>query len=186
MNTEPQRDQTVPAGRDDIQRTLRQRAQLLGCPMASETCHGPSVDTVAFLLGDETYAIELSHVREVFPLRQLTPLPCTPPFVRGIVSVRGQILSILDLRRLFDMPERETVEENNVIVVHGDDMEFGLMVQSILGTRAIELEQLQPPPSPDSGTRPSYLRGVTNDRTALLDATALLSDRQLVVDHSDG
>ena len=60
-----------------------------------------TIEVIEFLLAYERYAMELDHVREVFPLKEITPLPGTPPFVLGIINVRGQIVSVVDLKKFF-------------------------------------------------------------------------------------
>jgi len=139
------------------------------------------IELVEFLLAAERYGIESSYVREVYPLRQFTPLPCTPPFVLGIVNVRGQIVSVIDIKRVFDLPERGLTELNKVIIIRDDLMEFGILADSILGVRPVSLKDIQPSLPTLTGIRQEYLRGVTSGRIVILDARKLLSERALVV-----
>ena len=111
-------DQEPVASRRQVQRVLRQRAAALARKPEEEKAHAEYMDVVAFLLADEKYAVEVSYVREVLRLKRLTPLPCTPPFVLGAINVRGQILSVVDLRRLFDLPEKGLTDQDNVIIAH--------------------------------------------------------------------
>jgi purine-binding chemotaxis protein CheW len=67
-----------------------------------------SVEVVEFLLASERYGIKSDCVREIYPMKQFTPLPCTPSFVLGIISVRGQILSVIDIKKFFDLPEKRS------------------------------------------------------------------------------
>ncbi|MDA8325786.1 MAG: chemotaxis protein CheW [Nitrospiraceae bacterium] len=82
---------------------LRKRALALAKePEAPDS--GEHIDVLEFLLARERYAVESSYVREVWPLKDLTPVPCTPPFVLGIIGVRGRILSVLDLKKFLNLP----------------------------------------------------------------------------------
>src|SRR5262249_53998132 len=83
----------TPAAQSTV---LLQRAQALAQPLAVDTVPSDTFDCVEFRLAHESYGIASSYVREVYPLRELTPLPGTPPFVLGIINVRGEILSVLD------------------------------------------------------------------------------------------
>ncbi|MFA6108987.1 MAG: chemotaxis protein CheW [Candidatus Latescibacterota bacterium] len=139
------------------------------------------LEVVEFLLAYETYGIESVYVREVYPLRELTPVPCTPPFVAGIVNIRGQILSVVDLKRFFDLPEKGLTDLNKVIVVQGGGMELGILADAILGVRTVPLSDLQPSLPTLTGIRAEYLRGVTKERLAVLDAAAVLSDKRIIV-----
>ncbi len=177
-------DQEAAARRQQVQQTLRQRAQALARKPEEEKAHAEYMDVVAFLLADEKYAIEVSYVREVLRLKELTPLPCTPPFVLGAINVRGQILSVVDLGKLFDLPEKGLTDQDNVIIAHSGDMEFGILAEAILGVRSIALGELQPALPTLEGVRGNYTKGLTADRTAVLDGFEILSDRQLVVEET--
>ena len=82
------------------------------------------LELLEFRLASERYAVESRLVQEVHPLRDLTPLPCTPPFVLGIVNVRGRILPVLDLKKFFDLPERGLTDLHRIILVRGNDLEL--------------------------------------------------------------
>lgn len=139
-------------------------------------------DVLVFTLGNETYGIELHHVDEVVPLRQLTPLPGTPPFISGIVNVRGRIVSVTDLRVFFDMPRHGLADRNHLLVLKSADMEFGLLADRILGVQAIDMATLQDELANLTGLRRTFLRGIAQTRWIILDGTRLLADTALRVD----
>jgi len=134
-----------------------------------------------FLLSGETYAIETSFIAETFPLVDFTPLFCTPPFVVGIINVRGRIVSIVDMRRFFDLPVVGLSNLNRVIVVRDGKMEFGILADSIIGVRSLPLQDLQASLPTLTGIREEFLTGITADRLVLLDMGKILADRRLVV-----
>ena len=165
---------------DEKKAILRKRAKLLARqPLQDKT--GGGLDVLEFLLTYEKYAIEMRWVAETYPLKDLTPLPCTPSFVAGIINVRGRILSVIDIRKFFDLPEKGLADLNKVIIVHNGEMEFGILADEILGTRTIPLSEVQPPLPTLTGIREEYLKGVTRKRTAILDGSKLLADRNLIV-----
>lgn len=166
---------------DQTARILRARAKALagGEPENHEEDE-PYLEVVEFLLGDEKYCIELIHIREVYPLKDITPLPCTPEFVIGIINFRGQILSIIDLKYLFNLPTQED-SEHRVIILRSDEMEFGVLADEILGVRRICISEIQPASAMFTGTGAEYTRGVTTDRAAILDGEKILSDKKIVV-----
>ena len=167
--------------------TLEARKQILKNrvrTLAGERKEGEAVESlevVEFLLASEKYGIESRRIREVYPMKELTPLPCTPPFVRGIINLRGQILSVIDIKKFFDLPEKGLTDLNKVIVVRMDEMELGILVDVILGMRVIPLQEIQPPLPTWTDIRSEYLRGVTNQRIAVLDIDRILSDKRIVV-----
>jgi purine-binding chemotaxis protein CheW len=166
---------------DEKRGILRKRARALARPEDQGQDAGAGLDVLEFLLTFETYAIEMRWVAETYPLKDLTPLPGTQPFVAGIINVRGRIISVIDIRKFFDLPEKGLTDLNKVIILHNGAMEFGILADEILGTRTIPLTELQPPLATLTGIREEYLTGVTRKRTAILDGAKLLSDKKLIV-----
>ena len=102
-----------------------------------------SLTVLEFDLAYEKYAIDLAHIREVYPLRDITPIPCTPRFIKGMVNLRGQILTVIDLKAFFRLPERGFSDMNKVIVVHVGGMETGILADAIGEVRSLSLDALQ-------------------------------------------
>ncbi|MCL5024403.1 MAG: chemotaxis protein CheW [Nitrospirae bacterium] len=169
------------SGSEEEKRILRARAQALAIEPERENA-GEETEVVEFLLANETYGVDTSYVREVYPLRDVTPVPCTPRFVTGIISVRGQILSIVDLKKFFDLPEKGLGDLNKVIILRSGAMEFGILADSVLGVSRVPLNELQPPLPTLAGAREDYLRGVTAKGLIVIDAGKILSDRGIIVD----
>lgn len=165
---------------EEKRKILKARARELARGEQVKTT-GESVEVVEFLLAHESYGIESCYVREICPLRELTPVPCTPPFVLGIINVRGQIVSVIDMKKFFDLPERGLTDLNKVIIVHDEKMEFGILADSILGVRKIPREEIQPPLPTLKGIQAEYLMGVTKEPLVILDVTKILSSKNLVV-----
>jgi len=165
----------------ETRRILKARALALARKPDPAEAAGERIEVVEFLLAHERYAIESQYVREVYPLENLTPLPCTPAFVLGIVNLRGEILSVIDIKKFFELPEKGLTDLNKVIVLQSGSMLFGVLADAILGVRSIARVDIQPSLPTLTGIREDYLTGVTKERMAILDAAKLLSDRKLVV-----
>jgi purine-binding chemotaxis protein CheW len=145
------------------------------------------LEVVEFLLASEHYGIDLAHIREIHALSELTPLPGTPAFVMGLANVRGQILSVIDIKKFFGLPEKGLTDLNKVIVVRTQQMELGILADVVLGVRAIGLSELQTSLPTLTGIRAEYLRGITKDPLVVLDVEKILSDEKIVVnDDGDG
>ncbi|GAB3248948.1 chemotaxis protein CheW [Chitinimonas naiadis] len=140
------------------------------------------LSVLAFTLGDETYGIEMHHVDEVMPLRHVTSLPGTPAFLRGIVNVRGRIVSVVDLRVLFDMPKRGLADRNHLLILRNDEMEFGLLADRVIGVQPISAAGLQTEMTGLSGLRRALLKGISDQHWTILDGTRLLMDPALRID----
>ena len=165
----------------DAGQVLRERARALARPPQRDAAATTSLEVLEFRLARESYALETRHVGEVLRLNDLTPLPCTPPFVRGIVNVRGRILPVLDIKKFFDLPEQGLTDLHRIILVHGNDLELGLLADVIVGVRIIPVGSLQPSLPTLTGIRAEYLKGVTAERLVVLDLARLLTDPKIIV-----
>lgn len=165
---------------------LQARAQALARESASGDTDGESIEVLEFRLAYESYGIESSSVREVYPLKAFTPLPGTPAFVFGIVNVRGRIFSVIDLKKFFELPEKGLSDLNKVIIAQYQDIELGILADAVVGIRSIPVADIQPSLPTLTGIRQDYLKGVTRERLVVLDAGKLLSDRSLIVHEQAG
>jgi purine-binding chemotaxis protein CheW len=161
---------------EEKKKVLKMRATVLAVEPMENARRQEQLEIVEFLLAYERYALESSFVREVYPLKELTPLPGAPSFVLGIINVRGRIVSVIDLKKFFDLPEKGLTDLNRVIIVSDGQMEFGLLADAVPGVRRIPLAEIQPPLPTLTGIRLAYLKGVTSQRLVVLDAAKLLTD----------
>jgi len=158
---------------------LKQRAKSLAQPLATQKNPADSLEVVEFLLSSEHYALESSHIREVYPLKDFTPLPCSPNFVLGIMNVRGEIISIINLKKFFDLPDTGITDLNKVIIIQGQGSEVGVLADKIVGIRTIDRQSLQPGLPTLTGIRSEYLKAVSEERLVILEASKLLSDTKI-------
>jgi len=181
--TEPPDVSGVPeALAEEVKRAiLKARAQALAQGMPHPELELDRVDMLTFTAGYESFAVDARYVREVVPLKELTPVPCTPPFVAGIINVRGQILSVLDLQVFLRIPTRGFVDRNNVIVMRDVGMEFGVMVVDVLGVQTVSERDIQTSIRPVSEFADGFIKGVLSDGVVVLDAARLLGEPTIVV-----
>ena len=160
---------------------LKARARDLAREPESKETVEEYIEVVEFLLAHEKYAVEAVYVREAYPLKELTLLPGTPPFVLGVLNVRGQIISVLDIKKFFGLPEKGIADLNKVIILHSDSMEFGILADEMLGVHNVPLSEIQPSLPTLTDIRQEYLKGVTGEREVILDAEKLMSDKNIIV-----
>jgi purine-binding chemotaxis protein CheW len=173
-------EQQLSLSVQDKKALLKVRAKSLAAPPPSDIAE-ECLEIIEFQLASEAYGIELRHAGEVSLLKELTALPCTPAFVLGIINVHGRVLSVVDLKRFFDLPSNALTDLNRVIVIRKDGMEVGILADAIHGVRRILLRDLQPSLPTLTGVRAEYLKGITGERLIVLDADKLLSDSKIVV-----
>jgi purine-binding chemotaxis protein CheW len=167
--------------------TLKARARALAQPIRRDDDGADeALKVVEFRLAKERYAVEQKYVREVYGLKELTPLPCTPGFLLGIINVRGQILPVIDVKKFFDLPEEGITDLHMVVIVHGEtaageEMELGILADAIVGVRSIPQSTCQPSLPTLTGIRAKYLKGVTNQQVVILDVPSILNDPKTTV-----
>lgn len=179
-------------------RILKDRARLLAREPDNDETTSEHLEIIEFKLAYEIYGIETAYVQEVYPLKELVPLPTTPRFVLGIINVRGKILSVIDIKKFFNLPEKGITDLNKVIIVQTnkpiqsegplmkkiEGMELGILADAILGVKLISPNDIQPSLPTLTGIREQYLKGITNDQVVILDAKKILTDSKIVV-HED-
>jgi purine-binding chemotaxis protein CheW len=174
-------ERVITPGIDDKKRLLKERARTLAQEDVEVYAGLQYLEVVEFRLAGEVYGIETSYIREVYPLKELVPIPGTPPFFLGITSVRGQILSVIDIKRFFDLPDKGLTELDKVVIVRSGEVELGIRADVVLGMRSIPRGDIQPSLPTLIGVRDKYLRGVTKDAVIILDIQKLLADENLIV-----
>jgi purine-binding chemotaxis protein CheW len=168
----------------DAAAILRGRARELARVEAPASAAADSLELVEFRLASERYALEMRHVHEVHVLRDLTPLPGTPAFVRGIVNLRGRIVPVFDLKRFFDLPEQGLTDLHRILVVRRGDVELGLLADIVTGVCTLARSRLQASLPTLSNIAADYLLGVSAERIVVLDLERILADPRIVVDDS--
>jgi purine-binding chemotaxis protein CheW len=158
---------------------LQERARILSREARNNEAGEQYLEIVEFLLAHERYGIETRHIREVYPLKELTPLPSTPPFVLGVVNARGRIVPVVDIKTMFGLPDRGLTDLNKLIIVQANGMELGLLADAILGVRRVPLQEIQPSLPTLTAIRSQYLKGVTPERLVILDAEKILLDNSI-------
>ena len=161
-------------------RILEERALALArVPQADAP--GDMLEALEFSIAGERYAFEAQWVREIVVLKELTSLPCTPPFVRGVVGIRGRVVSAVDLRRFFGLPDKGIVDFHRIVVLRGRDMEFGVLVDKVEGVALLRRDDIRRAADDVPALLTEFALGAGAGRL-LLDAGRLLNDARLIVD----
>lgn len=140
-----------------------------------------------FSLDTESYCMEILKVKELMGMTDITPLPQTPDFIRGVINLRGQIIPIVDLRLKFGIQFLSYHKRTSIIVVEveidGEGMLMGLVVDSIQEVIAIPEDKIKVLPYINSRVRAEYIRGVADTPDGMkiiLDVHKILSDEEFV------
>lgn len=141
---------------------------------------GGSDSYILFELAGTTYALRSDDILQLEMVGRLTPVPNAPPFVEGVVSVRGQVIPAMNLRARFGFPSVPYDVRSRLVIVHAQRRTVGLLVDSAREFATIPPDSILPPPDGVAGTSGPYLRGLAHlgDRLVLvLDVLELLDVR---------
>lgn len=135
-----------------------------------------------FLIDQEYYALEQTFVREVVPLRRWSRIPTAPDWIRGITAVRGRVVPVIDLRRLFGLEQHNLSDKNFLLILHYQNHEIGILVDRIHGFQSVNKNDIRAADSIANGVPIQFIQGFlpssgdTKKRQVMLDGSALLRD----------
>lgn len=128
------------------------------------------MQVVSFLVGNEEYAIEILFIHEINRITQITPVPNTPTFIRGIMNLRGNVIPVVDLREKFGLSPKEFDEESRIIVVEMEEKLVAIIVDSVYQTLRIRKNDVELAADMITGISGNYIKGVAKykDRLVIL------------------
>ena len=137
---------------------------------------------LTFKLGAEEYGLEILKVQEIIKMMDITTVPRTPEFVKGVINLRGKVLPVVDLRLKFEMKEKEVTETTCIIVVQaarGDtSVTMGIVVDEVSEVLDINGDEIEPSPAMGGGVDDQFILGMAKSKGAvkiLLDVDKVLS-----------
>lgn len=135
------------------------------------------VEYLAFMLGREEYAFKVEDVKEIIRLQQITSVPRAPDFIRGIISLRGVIIPVFDIKKRLGLEGTEKTRSTRIIVVSSDGAPHGVIVDKVTGVARLRADGIEPTPAVIGGVGAEYLEGVgrLGDRLLILFNTARVS-----------
>jgi purine-binding chemotaxis protein CheW len=141
---------------------------------------------LTFALGEEVFALETGCVREVIELVPVTRIPKTPPFMRGVINLRGHAVPVVDLRIKFDMPRAQDTVNTCIIIVdvevEGEKCHMGAIVDSVREVFEMTSDQINPPPRMGTSVKADFIRGMgkqNEEFIMILDIGKIFSHQEL-------
>lgn len=182
LSSSPERER-----REDLERVER-RTRLLAARLEPAVEREDDLELVVFRLGNESYGIESRCVLEIVPLSDLTAIPGAPDYVRGVMSRRGEVLLIVDLRGLLGVAiaNGSSSESRSVIVCGGDAVELGILADEADELRILPADGVLDGATVRASNSSELIRGVTADAMLILDAASLLRDPRLYIQQKQG
>jgi purine-binding chemotaxis protein CheW len=128
------------------------------------------IQLVSFMLADEEYGVEVLKVREIIRMPTITKMPNVPPYVEGIINLRGKVIPIISMRRRFNLTENENSSQTRIIIMDVAGSLTGFIVDAVSEVIRIHSSEIQPPPSMvlSGGIGQEFITGVFNHAERLL------------------
>ena len=136
---------------------------------------------LTFKIGSESYGIELRFVTEIVVMQEITKMPDMPGYIRGVINLRGNVLSVMDMRSRFNFEQRDYDGRTCIVVVEVKGRLVGLIVDSVKEVLTIPADQVDPPPQNHTGFQSTYVKGmgkIEGKVTILLDTESILYEEE--------
>ncbi len=141
---------------------------------------------LTFMLGDEQYAVNVKNVREILELTNITQIPCTYEFMRGVINLRGSVVPVIDMRLKFDMSATEKTIDTCIIVIEtkieDDLIVIGALADSVQEVIDLEQSQIEPPPGIGTKIDTNFILGVgkyEDEFIIILDMAKVFSEKDI-------
>ena len=123
---------------------------------------------VTFRLGNEWYGVKVSSVKEVIRVPKITYLPSAPNYIAGIVSIRGNILSVTNLRRIFGLKEAAITDISRIVVAESDSFQTGFLADEAFEVIDVPVSKIEPPLTTLESNKAQYIEGEFRDGERLI------------------
>lgn len=128
----------------------------------------PQLQWVTFRLGDETYGINVMQVQEVLRLTEIAPVPGAPDYVLGIINLRGNVVTVIDARRRFGLPDASPDEASRIVIIENGSYVIGMLVDSVAEVVNLHASEIESAPNVGSEESARYIQGVHTTGEKLL------------------
>lgn len=153
--------------------------------VTAEHDRGVAGKYITFQLAGEEYGIRIQSIREIVGMVNITQIPQTPGFIRGVINLRGRVIPVVDLRRRFEIPGQEYSERTPIIIaeimVEGELHQIGIVVDSVTEVLQVHEEDVEDPPSFGVRIDTSFLVGMAKKDagiSSLLDIEQVLTSAE--------
>ena len=141
----------------------------------------PEIQLVTFRLKDETYGINVMQVQEVLRVAEIAPVPGAPHYVLGIINLRGNVVTVIDTRTRFGLPQAEIDDLSRIIVIESEAQVVGILVDSVAEVADLHASEIDSAPNIGNEESSRYIQGVAsrdNNLLIVVDLNKLLSEQE--------
>ncbi len=139
------------------------------------------IQWVTFHLEQEKYGIKVMQVQEVLRMNEIAPVPGAPHYVLGIINLRGNVVTVIDTRRRFGLPDVDSSDETRIVIVEADNNVVGILVDSVAEVVDLKMSEIETAPNVGNDESSKYIQGVSSrddELLILVDVNKLLSSEE--------
>lgn len=148
---------------------------------ATQFAKDPVVQWVTFRLDSETYGINVMQIQEVIRVNDIAPVPGAPDYVLGIINLRGNVVTVMDIRKRFGLAPRDMDDGTRVVIIETQGYVMGLLVDSVAEVVDIRASQMESAPNVGNDDSARFIQGVCSrdgELLILVDLGKLLSAQE--------
>ncbi|EAT12584.1 chemotaxis protein CheW [Bermanella marisrubri] len=135
---------------------------------AQGTAEDPVLQWVTFRLDDETYGINVMQVQEVLRHMEIAPVPGAPPYVLGIINIRGNVVTVIDTRQRFGLQPGDVTDHTRIVVIETENQVVGIMVDAVAEVVYLRQSEIETTPNVGNEETAKFIQGVCHKNDELL------------------
>ncbi|HEC28900.1 MAG TPA: chemotaxis protein CheW [Gammaproteobacteria bacterium] len=148
---------------------------------AVDSEYDPVIQWVTYKLDNETYGIRVMQVQEVLRVTEIAPVPGAPHYVMGIINLRGNVVTVINTRSRFGLPQAENSDSTRIVILESDNNVVGILVDSVAEVVDLKADQIETSPNVGNDDSSKYIEGVATldgNLLILIDINKLLTDEE--------
>ena len=148
---------------------------------SSKSSEDPILQWVTFKLMGETYGINVMQVQEVLRYSEIAPVPGAPPYVLGIINLRGNVVTVIDTRHRFGLQPGEVNDNTRIVIIEADKHVVGILVDSVAEVVYLRQSEIETAPNVGNDDSAKFIQGVCHKNDELLiliELDKLLTDEE--------
>jgi len=148
---------------------------------ATKSAEDPILQWVTFRLENESYGINVMQVQEVLRYTEIAPVPGAPPYVLGIINLRGNVVTVIDTRSRFALPHSETTDQTRIVIIEAENQVVGILVDAVAEVVYLRQSEIETTLNVGNDESAKFIQGVCHKNDELLilvDLEKLMSDEE--------
>ncbi|MAA70651.1 MAG: chemotaxis protein CheW [Bermanella sp.] len=148
---------------------------------AKGVAEDPVLQWVTFRLDNETYGINVMQVQEVLRYTEIAPVPGAPPYVLGIINLRGNVVTVIDTRLRFGLSQTETNDQTRIVIIETENQVVGILVDAVAEVVYLRQSEIETTPNVGNDETAKFIQGVCHKNEELLilvDLEKMMSDEE--------